>query len=341
MLWCGGVTHQTANFRVESPTDTNVFVIHRQPPTAGAGFPAAPPPVFRAPVEFGVTAIENAPNPDVLSADTTYYYGLESGARLDPPRFGSFTTMPTPGTPKNFSFGFASCAWTGHDHPVFTEVKRLQDEAEEGEAPHLFFVHMGDLFYADIPGTGDAVQDLPDFRAAYRDVWKSPSQGELYRNRPLVYTWDDHDFGPDNSHGGSDSKDGARKAYQMLVPHHPLPAAGDRYSQVRSPHASLGPDPGVFGLTRAGLSSGGAGSGRRDLPRVHGWSRAFHRTRPALLQRGRGGLEQLGWGVTDDARGAAEGVAAHGAAGLREPRHGRAGASAAPCRRWPVPGTLC
>ena len=215
ILWCGGVTHEMANFRVESPLEADVFVLH-----SDSAFGATPAPVVRIPVLGGVTAIDMAPLPDTLAADTTYYYALESGLEEDPPRYGSFTTMPVPNTPKSFSFAFASCAESGSEHEVFSEVARLQTEADGGTHPHLFFLHMGDIFYEDI-----GENDLQKFRDGYRKVWSSATQSELWRNKPLVYMWDDHDFGENDSDGTSESRSAARNAYQMFVPHYTLPAA--------------------------------------------------------------------------------------------------------------------
>ena len=55
ILWCGGVTHQTANFRVEAQDSEDVFVLHTDStfPLVGA--------VARIPVVGGVTAIDMAP----------------------------------------------------------------------------------------------------------------------------------------------------------------------------------------------------------------------------------------------------------------------------------------
>jgi hypothetical protein len=213
ILWCGGVTHQTANFRVEAQDSEDVFVLHTD-----STFPAVGE-VARIPVVGGVTAIDMAPLPDTLTPETTYYYALESGLQEDPPRYGSFTTMPAPNTPKSFSFAFASCAESGSEHEIFSEVARIQDEAEGTDHPHLFFLHMGDIFYEDIDE-----DNLQKFRDGYRKVWSSPSQSKLWRNKPLVYMWDDHDFGANDSDGTSDSTSAARNAYQMFVPHYPLPA---------------------------------------------------------------------------------------------------------------------
>ncbi len=216
ILWSGGVTHETANFRVETREAEDVFVL-----CSDVSFSEASE-VTRIPIKSGVTAIDYAPLPNQLSPDTPYYYALESGLSASPQRYGKFRTMPTPGTSKSFSFGFASCAQSGSEHKIFSEIARLQNEAEDGTHPHLFFLQMGDLFYEDIDE-----DNIQKFRDGYRKVWSSETQSELWRNKPLVYMWDDHDFGANDSDGTSESSEAARTAYQMFVPHYPLEALPD------------------------------------------------------------------------------------------------------------------
>ena len=174
ILWCGGVTHQTANFRVETREESDFFVISTTESFSEGS------EVVRIPVVSGVTAIDNAPMPQNLTPDTRYYYALESGLSGEEKRYGQFRTMPPPNQPKSFSFGFASCAESGSEHPVFSEIARLQREAEGGDHPHLFFLHMGDLFYEDIDE-----DNIQLFRDGYRKVWSSASQSELWRNKPI------------------------------------------------------------------------------------------------------------------------------------------------------------
>ena len=95
----------------------------------------------------------------------------------------------------------------------------MQDEADGGPSPHLFFLHMGDMFYGDIKEN-----DVQKYRSEYKRVWGSTTQAALYRNKALVYMWDDHDFGENDSNMMSDSIAAAQKSYQMFVPHHPLVA---------------------------------------------------------------------------------------------------------------------
>lgn len=147
-----------------------------------------------------------------LTPDTQYYYALEIEGRLDLDHQGQFKTFPE--GPASFTFAFGSCAETGSSHPVFETIRSLHP---------LFFLHLGDLHYLDL-GTDDPNQ----FRAAYDTVLTSANQAALYRDVPLVYMWDDHDYGPNDSDASAPGRRAARLTYQEYVPHYPLPAgSGD------------------------------------------------------------------------------------------------------------------
>lgn len=139
-----------------------------------------------------------------MQSATRYRYTVESaeGATLA----GSFRTFAI--GPLSFKVAFASCASTGSNSRVFDAIR--------AQAPDLF-IHMGDLHYQNIGSNS------PDrFRQAYGRVLASPRQSQMYRAMPLVYVWDDHDFGPNDADSTSPSKPAAFSVYQQFVPHYPL-----------------------------------------------------------------------------------------------------------------------
>jgi alkaline phosphatase D len=144
---------------------------------------------------------------DLLPA-TRYHYALESEGKIDPVHRGKFRTFAE--GPASFMIAFGSCAETGSSHPIFETIRNLDP---------LFFVHTGDMHYLDIN-----TNDLSRFRQAYETVLASPSQAALYRVTPIVYTWDDHDFGPNDSDSSAPGREAARLTYQEYVPHYPLAA---------------------------------------------------------------------------------------------------------------------
>jgi len=156
---------------------------------------------------------------DGLEPNTAYHYGVEVDGTLDALR-GQFTTFPPAATPSSFRFVFSSCSGfssgsgpgaTPSNHPVFEKILE--------ESP-LFFMNVGDIHYSDIN-----VNDRNLFRRAFDDLHvaeKSPRQRTLYQNVPLVYVWDDHDFGPNDSGAGNPAKEAAQLTYREYVPHYPL-----------------------------------------------------------------------------------------------------------------------
>jgi alkaline phosphatase D len=147
-----------------------------------------------------------------LNPGTPYYYGIESASLVDDTNRGRFRT-PVYG-PQSFSFALGSCADTGSEHAVFDTIRSLNP---------LFFLHTGDMHYENI-----GVNDVTLFRGAYDTVLASATQSALYRQVPIAYMWDDHDFGPNDSDGTSASRPAARATYQEYVPHYPLAAgSGD------------------------------------------------------------------------------------------------------------------
>src|SRR5262249_53994277 len=102
----------------------------------------------------------------------------------------------------------AGDANTGSEHKVFDAIL--------DENP-LFFLHLGDLHYGDVHST-----QVAEYRRKYSQALESKRQANLYRNVPLAYMWDDHDFCGNTSNTTFEGKPQARIAYQQCVPHYPL-----------------------------------------------------------------------------------------------------------------------
>ncbi len=145
---------------------------------------------------------------DELEPDTPYRYAVEVDSALDTLRAGRFRTMPD--GPASFRLIASGCARTGSDRPVFDVIQRQEP---------LFFLHLGDMHYSDIESS-----NVQAYRDAYREVLASPVQAALFRDVPIAYTWDDHDYGPNNSDRRAPGRDAARQAYQEMIPHYPLAA---------------------------------------------------------------------------------------------------------------------
>jgi phosphodiesterase/alkaline phosphatase D-like protein len=142
---------------------------------------------------------------DGLVPGTQYHYAVELDGVADSTAVGSFRTSPA--TAASFTFAFGSCC-NAPGADTFSEIR--------GHDPD-FFLHLGDLHYGDI-----ALNDPALYRARYDAALASASQRPLYANVPTVYTWSDHDFGPNGSDGTSVSKPAAQATYRQYVPSYPL-----------------------------------------------------------------------------------------------------------------------
>ncbi|MEL6822411.1 MAG: alkaline phosphatase D family protein [Calditrichota bacterium] len=200
-LWSGGITSDSAVVNAKMTEDSTIRLVV----SADSNFTN---PIYSAFAD----ADENNNNRVVrlelngLSANTTYYYAVEEAGNLITNKTGKFRTFPV--GEATFSFALASCARSESDRKVFETI--------ENKSP-LFFLHMGDMHYEDID---DNDRDL--YRSAYDEVHESSRQSSLYRNVPLVYMWDDHDYGHNNSHRDSPGREAAQLTYREYVPHYPL-----------------------------------------------------------------------------------------------------------------------
>ena len=198
-IWSGGVTSRTAVVKGRLASDGPVkFLLSRNP---GLSDPIRSGELTSPPSESGIREINIT---EGLEPDTRYYYGLQnsSGKRLS----GAFRTLPEGAA--SFRFAFGTCARTGSDSPIFAEILATNP---------LFLLHGGDLHYLNI-----AENKADAFRDGYDTVFSSTAQSALYRALPIVYMWDDHDFGPNDSDSRSPSRTASRATFREYLPHHRL-----------------------------------------------------------------------------------------------------------------------
>ena len=146
-----------------------------------------------------------------LEPDTEYQWRVEVDGVPDQGRGqGSFHT---PGVgPFSFTLAAGSCARVAANGSVYDAVAAVDP---------LLFLALGDIHYSNLDSS-----DPADFRGAYDLMLGQPAQAALFREVPVAYVWDDHDYGPNNADGSSPSRDAARTAYRQAVPHAPLADEG-------------------------------------------------------------------------------------------------------------------
>lgn len=210
--WAGAVTHESA-----------VIVGKLGLPAAGAWLDLSEQEDFESVRRIDPVPATAETSPEIarfevngLKSDTRYHYRMRLPGREPDPNDhrsrGTFQTFPPPGRAASFRFALGSCAQTGSTHRVYRQIKAQQP---------AFFLMMGDLHYEDI-----AWNHRESFRSAFDAILASGPQRELYRSAPVVYVWDDHDFGPNDADRHSPSRDAAHATYREYVPHHPLASPG-------------------------------------------------------------------------------------------------------------------
>jgi phosphodiesterase/alkaline phosphatase D-like protein len=142
---------------------------------------------------------------------TRYSYAIRRDGHTDEGRRGEVTTLPA-GT-ASFTIAFASCARVGSNGRVFDAIRAAQP---------LLYIVTGDFHYQNVTTDSPVV-----IRAAYDLALEAPGQEALYLAAPIVYTWDDHDFGGDGSDRTSAARGAAQAVYRDYFPHYELPAGAD------------------------------------------------------------------------------------------------------------------
>lgn len=234
--WAGRLSHD------------GVRVVAKLSGVASARLAVDTDPAFSAPDFFGPTTPDSQ---DVVRVDaagldpgTTYFYAIEEDSVLNTGTTGSFTTFDdAPGNPVSFTFASTGDAGASPDFPDTTgqvlAPNRVAnppvcDDIRLHEKNPRFVLHMGDITYYD-PGSGVHVPDgsLGTYIRMHDDVLLQSRQHELYRNVPIWYCWDDHDYGPNNSDGTLPTKQNAADAYRIKVPSEVLVDTGAIYQSKR------------------------------------------------------------------------------------------------------------
>jgi phosphodiesterase/alkaline phosphatase D-like protein len=146
-----------------------------------------------------------------LDEDTAYHYGFTFEDGMDATHAGAFRTLPD--GPASYTIALGSCLRTASNGQVFDRIR---------EAHPLLILITGDFNYSNIAST-----DPSDYATVYGENLGAPAQQALYLQAPIVYSWDDHDYGGNGSDSYSRSRDAVREAYAAYVPHYPLAAGGN------------------------------------------------------------------------------------------------------------------
>eukprot|EP00898_Chlorokybus_atmophyticus_P000616 jgi/Chlat1/1555/Chrsp122S01814 len=208
VLWLGGLTSDSVTVKATvSPAQSSpLTLVYSQDASLASGTTSVSSQPISVPApasqvhKFQLTK---------LQANTVYYYAMSGVDNAN----GRFTTTVADGLAASFKIGLASCASTGSNRKVFESI--AQEEV-------LLFLHMGDLHYEDINSN-----DQTKFVNAYLKVFESERQASLWKNTPIAYMYDDHDYGTNNADATSPSHDAAIAMYRAFVPYYSLGNTGN------------------------------------------------------------------------------------------------------------------
>lgn len=179
-------------------------------------------PIFTAWVDVGQYGVAKSTFTG-LAPDTRYHVGYQPAGGEVAPLEATFKT-PASGA-HSFSFCAASCSNTASNAYTF---QRIKDRADADEI--AFFVHLGDVHY-----DGIAVNDEGLFHQSINNALFQPRQNAMWRSLPVLYMWDDWDYGPNDSDRDSTSRQAAIAAFRRRVPTPPLA----RFGPEDAPYYSL------------------------------------------------------------------------------------------------------
>lgn len=131
-----------------------------------------------------------------LVADMDYRYTVHRGGAAEPAARGSFRTAVDPAMPAKTVLAFGSCA----SEKCAAAWDRMASEGVEA------VVLCGDTPYIDS-------SDVARNRERHRAFLAQRGLAQLVRSRPVVGTWDDHDFGGNDSNGRTVERDAIRQVY--------------------------------------------------------------------------------------------------------------------------------
>lgn len=137
-----------------------------------------------------------------LEPDTAYWYRLRYDGVPDRYQPLPWRTRTAPAGPADFSVAFGSCCRIQYDRDqrIWNVVRALEPD---------MFIWLGDNIYAD----ADHIPALTDLYARNRTVERLEP---LLRSVPQLATWDDHDYGYNDSDGSSPYKADALKVFKRF-----------------------------------------------------------------------------------------------------------------------------
>jgi phosphodiesterase/alkaline phosphatase D-like protein len=160
-----------------------------------------------------------------LTPDTQYYYGIKDVvAGITDTKTGMAKTTPAPLTASSYKLLLSGdCDVDGLSFPGKPEQQNVPifHDMAEFENDYLAFLHLGDFIYSN----DDTTDQAKKRDSLYRTI-RLPETQKVFRKYPLIYTYDDHDSGPNDHHMAianfSNYVAEHIQAYKDIFPHYPM-----------------------------------------------------------------------------------------------------------------------
>lgn len=164
--------------------------------------------------EDGVNARYTLPN---LQPNTRYYVWARRNDH-SVQQLCEFNTGPSPGTAKDFSFGWGTCTQIAHE-PIPYE---MPFEEEIAQKDLNFFAQLGDIHYDDVAthypnANGQEAKDI--FKRLWYQAIKNGRMESIMRKMPMPYMYDDHDYGHNDGSKTMRLREESLEFYHKWVPY--------------------------------------------------------------------------------------------------------------------------
>lgn len=149
-----------------------------------------------------------------LNPSTMYYVGGRRGSDNVSELIASVRTFPLEGSMSDVTFFLSSCQFRSSWDSSFLDIhEKIRQSVETNPTEPVIMLHMGDIAYADIKEN-----DISLFESSIREVVTRSAVHSVFSTTPIVYMFDDHDYGANNADADSPSREAAIANYQAMVP---------------------------------------------------------------------------------------------------------------------------
>lgn len=223
LVWIGAVSSTSFTIHADIPRDAISVVVSKTSDFSTILYTRDPDHVTAVAGEVLVyRRLRRFTFPD-LSASTQYHVGVQRRSNTTVEPITAVRTFPDEESTADVTFALSSCHFRARWHAAFDDIL-LHHETHLAKSPADPFVmlHMGDIAYADI-----STNDASLYESSIREVVTKPAIHDVFKAMPVVYMFDDHDYGANNADSKSPSRAAAMQNYRVMVPKYPSPLLYD------------------------------------------------------------------------------------------------------------------